>query len=166
MRHEVRISLAVIAGLMASQIGLARAAEKRTTEEWRAVGGNGATEKAILRTAEFERSDPRLAGLMLRCHENKIEPVIIIVEPLRPQSHPKVTLRVGDKEVYLVGDATPTGKGIRLPVGVKDMTESPWSDSRELTIHIDNGTHPIEGIVSLAGLSAAIKSFGAACAQK
>jgi hypothetical protein len=47
---------------------------------------------AVLNTADFDRSDPRLAGLMLRCGAQGIETVLIVVEPFSPHALPRIIL--------------------------------------------------------------------------
>jgi len=57
---------------------------------WRLVRSAGENNEpgsvAILHTVDFERSNPRLAGLMLRCGRQGIETVIVVVEPY-PHTH-------------------------------------------------------------------------------
>lgn len=70
-----------------------------------ATAGAGAL--AILHTADFERSDPRLAGLMLRCGRQGVEAVVVVVEPFPPNARPQITLRTPGQESNFVGTIYP-----------------------------------------------------------
>jgi hypothetical protein len=66
---------------------------------WRLVRSTAAAgEAAILHTVGIERSDPRLAGLMLRCGKQGIEAVVVVVEPFPPKALPQITLRTPGEE--------------------------------------------------------------------
>jgi hypothetical protein len=78
----------------------------RAAGSWRLVRNAMATaatsEAAVLHTADFERSDPRLAGLMLRCGRKGIEVIVVVVEPFPPQARPQITLRSTGKNPNLL----------------------------------------------------------------
>jgi hypothetical protein len=85
---------------------------------WRLVQSATATaakgEAAILHTADIERSDPHLAGLMLRCGREGVEAVVVVVEPFPPHARPQITLRTPGPESQFIGTIISTGAGIRL----------------------------------------------------
>ncbi|MGH6794485.1 MAG: hypothetical protein ACREDD_11230 [Methylocella sp.] len=91
---------------------------------------------AILHTADFERSDPRLAGLMLRCGMQGIEAVVVMVEPFPPPARPQITLRVAGQESQFIGTIIPTGAGIRLPGDATSLLTGPWRTAREIEIKV------------------------------
>jgi hypothetical protein len=138
-------------------------------DAWRIVrskAADGVTETtAILRVADVLKSDPRLAGLMLRCSKQGVEPVIVVVEPFSPQARPKITLRADDQELYFEGKPLPTGAGLRVPADGLDLINGPWKGARDLTIRISDGDAEIGGVVELSGLTQAIQSL-ADCAGK
>jgi hypothetical protein len=140
------------------------------SESWRRVhglGSNGGTEAAaILHTADFERSDPRLAGLMLRCSEYGVEVIIVVVEPFPPHMRPKITLRVAGQESYFEGVVIPTGAGVRVPVDAWKLAIGLQLGSKELGIKISDGESTIDGVVALSGLTPALESLSADCARK
>lgn len=150
--------------------GASGATSRELVETWRRVrspgsqGGTGAA--AILHTADFARSDPRLAGLMLRCAEHGIEAIIVVVEPFPPHARPKITLHAAGQESYFEGDIIPTGAGIRLPVDGGNLATGAWFGSRELGIKITDGGSTIDGAVDLSGLRPALDSLIADCARK
>lgn len=137
-------------------------------DSWRLVripNSRGGDYTAITHTADLDRSDPRLAGLMLRCGEKSIETVIVVVEPFPPQAQPKITLRAAGQESYFVGSIIPTGAGVLLPVDGMRLATGSWRGSQELGVKITNGATVIDGVVTLSGLPAAIQSL-AGCAPK
>jgi hypothetical protein len=139
-------------------------------EGWRVVhtkAADGVTEStAILHVAELLKSDARLAGLMLRCSKQGVEPVIVVVEPFSPQAHPKITLRADDREFYFEGKPLPTGAGLRVPADGLDLVKGPWKGARELTIKISDGDAEVDGVVELSGLTNALQSLAADCPGK
>lgn len=139
-------------------------------QTWRLVrsaGTNGVPSgSAILHTADFDQSDPRLAGLMLRCGSQGIETVIVVVEPFPPRAQPQITLRTQGQESHFVGTIIPTGAGVRLPRDATDLIIGPWHKVRELEIKVVEGDAVINGVVALTGLSEALQSLNAECVQK
>jgi hypothetical protein len=142
----------------------------RMAPSWRLVrsaepnGEPGAS--AILHTVDFERSDPRLAGLMLRCGKQGIEIIIVVVEPFPPRTRPQITLRTAGKEFRFEGSIIPTGAGIRLPSDAAGSLIGPWQSAPELEIKVADGGSEFGGVVPLSGLSAAFDSLNAECVQK
>jgi len=141
-----------------------------TNPSWRLVRSAGANAEAkasaILHTADFERSDPRLAGLMLRCGREGIETVIVVVEPFPPHAQPQVILRSSGQESSFVGTVIPTGAGIRLPSNATTLVTGPWHAARELEIRVADRDVVFDGVVTLVGLPAALDSLNAECVQK
>jgi hypothetical protein len=150
--------------------GASHAGAERPVETWRRIHSPGSSAGpeagAILRIAVFERSDPRLAGLMLRCAEHGVEAIIIVIEPFPPHARPKITLRVAGQESYLEGDVIPTGAGVRLPVDGGKLATGPWRGSEELGIEISDGASTINGVVGLSGLTPALNALLADCTQR
>jgi len=118
---------------------------------------------AILHTVDFERSNPRLAGLMLRCGRQGIETVIVVVEPYPPHARPQITLRALGQEFRFIGTILPTGAGIRLPSDATGLVTGPWHKASELDNKSDaRGTPPRS-----TALSALIRPFrGARIAKR
>lgn len=140
--------------------------ETRTWRLVRSAGANaGPSVSAILHTAEFERSDPRLAGLMLRCGRQGIETVIVVIGPFPPHAQPQITLRTPEQESHFVGTIIPTGAGIRLPSDATNLVMGPWRKARELGINVTDGDTVINGAVALSGLPEALETLNAECVQ-
>jgi hypothetical protein len=142
----------------------------RMAPSWRLVrsaGPNGEPgASAILHTVDFERSDPRLAGLMLRCGKQGIEIIIVVVEPFPPRARPQITLRTAGQEFRFEGSIIPTGAGIRLPSDVAGSLIGPRQSAPELEIKVADRGSEFGGVVPLSGLSAAFDSLNAECVQK
>lgn len=137
---------------------------------WRLVrssgGDAGSGDAAILRTADFERSDPRLAGLMLRCSKAGIETVIVVIEPFPPQSRPQVRLASQGEDSHFVGTIIPSGAGIRLPGEATDLLTGSWRFRKELEIKVAVDSVAVNGTVSLTGLPEALASLNEECIRK
>ena len=136
---------------------------------WRLVRSSapgGAESAAILHTADFERSDFRLAGLMFRCARQDIEAVIVVVEPFPPHAQPQIILRSGEREANFVGTIIPTGAGIRLPDAAMRMLTGQWRNERELAIKVADGDTRFGGVITLSDLPKALQSLSVECSQK
>lgn len=142
----------------------------RTPLPWRLVRGAGTNGEpgasAILHTVEFGRSDPRIAGLMLRCGKQNLEIIVVVVEPFPPHAHPQVTLSTPEHESRFVGTIIPTGAGIRLPSDAAGLVTNQWVRARELDIKVTDGDTMIDGVIAMSGLSEALDSLNAECVQK
>jgi hypothetical protein len=137
---------------------------------WRLVRGSAASAEkgsaAILHTADFGQSDPRLAGLMLRCGNQGIEAVIVVVEPFPPHAQPQITLRTSEGASQFAGGVIPTGAGIRLPDGATKLVTGAWFKARELDVRVTDGEAVFGGVVGLSGLQKALEWLTVECVQK
>ncbi len=149
----------------AAQAGEPPSGSADATNAWRLVrtpGGVGKPDAlSIMHTADFERSDPLLAGLMLRCGDAGIETIIVLIEPFPPEARPKITLRADGQESYFEGRSTLTGVGVRVPIDAMDKATNSWRRARELFVQISEGKTEIDGVVKLSGLDAAIQPLSA-----
>jgi len=173
MRRGLSLFLSLAAGLSGNSGNLSSAESidaGGAAGSWRLVRSPTATaetgEAAILHTADIERSDPRLAGLMLRCGKQRIEAVVVVIEPFPPHARPQITLRTPGQESQFIGTIIPTGAGIRLSDDATSLVTGPWQTARELEIKVAEGGAPIDGVVALSGLPKALQSLNAECAQK
>ncbi len=128
------------------------------------TGESGA---AVLHTADFERSDPRLAGLMVRCGGTQgIETVIVVVEPFSPHAQPQVSLRTPQQTFEFAGSVIPTGAGIRLPLEAAKLAALGLGSTREVEIKVTTDGAAINGAVALTGLPKALAWLNGECVQK
>ncbi|WGJ15665.1 hypothetical protein QEV83_05220 [Methylocapsa sp. D3K7] len=141
-----------------------------TGPSWRLVRSTGPNGEpgasAILHTIDFERSDPRLAGLMLQCGKQNIEIIIVVVEPFPPRARPQVTLRTSGQVFQFEGSIISTGAGILLPSDATVSLLGPWRSASELEIKVADRETVLDGVVPLSGLSTALDSLNAECVLK
>jgi hypothetical protein len=108
------------------------AGSRRLVQSTTATTGTG--EAAILHAVAIKQSNPRLAGLMLRCEQQGIEAVVVVVEPFPPHARPQITLPAPGQESQFIGTIIPTDAGIRLPGDATSLVKGPWRMPRELEI--------------------------------
>jgi hypothetical protein len=134
---------------------------------WRLVrtpnpaGGRDAV--SIMRTADLTKSDLDFAGLMLRCGETATEVMLVLVRPVRPRSHPKITLTVNADRWDFTSSVVPPGEALLLPAEASVLAAGPWQSAPELAITVDDEQGPIRGVVPLAGLGAAFRTLVSNC---
>lgn len=130
------------------------------------VGGRDAV--SVMKTADVTKSDIDLAGLMLRCGESNIEVLVVLIRPLPPRAHPKVTVTVGSKRTEFTASVVPPGAELLLPLEASALASGPWQAAPELSVEVgavegDDQPTPIQGVISLAGLGAALPRLQANC---
>ncbi|WP_339028236.1 hypothetical protein WI604_25750 [Bradyrhizobium symbiodeficiens] len=119
---------------------------------------------AVMRTPDTLRSDPDLAGLMIRCREKTgLEVVLALVRPFPPRSKKDVILTSGTAESTLKAETSDAGTGLVLPVDATMFTTGPWKESQELAVRIRDPEGDIQGVVPLAGAAQAIAVLSASC---
>jgi len=132
---------------------------------WRLVRtsnpASGADTISIMRTADIVKSDIDLAGLMLRCAKSNFEVIVVLLRPLPPRAHPKVTLGAGGGSVDLAATVVPPGAEVLLPADASALASGPWQTAPELSVQIaavdgKEPSAPVQGIIPLAGLGNAI----------
>ncbi len=137
---------------------------------WRRVPGGAAgaskSSPAILRTMDFERSDPRLAGVLLQCGAQGIETVIVVVEPFPPHAQTEVALRTSGQAFKAEGRVIPAGAGIRLVFDPAKLLALARQKAEDLEVTVTAGNSSMAGAVALAGLPEALDWLKAECEQK
>jgi hypothetical protein len=123
----------------------------------------GADAVSIIRTADLTRSDPDLAGLMLRCAGTKFQVLIVVIRPLAPRAKPGVTLHVGSTITRFDASVVAPGTALLLPPAAEALARGPWHSASEANIEVEEDTGNFRGTVSLAGLGSAIAKLLASC---
>ena len=122
---------------------------------------------SIMQTADTAKSDLELAGLMLRCREGGFEVLVVLVTPLPPRAHPKVTVTTGGKSTDFTGTIVPPGAAVLLPQEASELASGSWTRASEISVQVEagqgDGIPAIRGIVPLTGLKAAVPSLLANC---
>jgi len=134
---------------------------------WRLVrtpnpaGGRDAV--SIMQTADITKSDINLAGLMVRCGEAGLETLVVLVTPLPPRAHPKVTVKAGGASEEFTGTVVPPGAVILLPPEATALASGPWRSAAELSIKVADKLDEVSGVVPLSGLAAALPMLISNC---
>ena len=119
-----------------------------------------------MRTVDSARSDAELAGLMLRCAPQGIDPVLVVTQTFARGARPSVTLNAGADSKRLEATVQQAGDILLLPrEGFELIRQS--RPRAELTVEIGAvpGGRPLRGIVPLAGFPEAFIALQAACGQ-
>ena len=119
---------------------------------------------SIMRTADTTRSDPELAGLIIRCAEKSgLETVLALVKPVPPRSRRDVVVLAGTTQVLVHAEVTAAGTALLLPVESSTFTTGPWRNARELIVKIDDPEGEIRGVIPIGGAGPAIARLSATC---
>jgi hypothetical protein len=120
-----------------------------------------------MHTADMLRSDPDFAGLMLRCAEDGIDVLVIVIEPRPPRARPQVKFRLpGNEASYQATIVTPF-TALLLPRGATSLLSGLGSlPPGDLTIEITDESSAVHGTVALAGLRPALEGLTARCPRR
>jgi hypothetical protein len=170
---QLRCLICIGASLISTTISLAGPPEHKTEAEpsigaWRRIdrpGASGGTTTAFVHTADVDRSDPRLAGLMLHCSGNQIEAVFVVVEAFPPHVRPRITLRGNGEEAYFDATVIQAGTGLAIPANRLTSVDSPWRAAEDLEVHIGGADTGFGGIVRMKGLKSVVTSLTLDCAR-
>ncbi len=118
---------------------------------------------SIAKIADATRSDHDVAGLMLRCGEGAtIEVLVILIEPMPPRTHPKVTVVAGAMTTELTGSVVP-GALVLLPEKASALVEHAWQSIPELAVAITENQRSIHGVIPLADINTAMQTLQSNC---
>lgn len=119
---------------------------------------------SIMRTADTTRSDPELAGLMIRCAENPgLEAILALLRPIPPRSKRDVVVAAGGAQVLLHAEVTPAGTALLLPVETSTFTTGPWRNAREIAVTVKDPDGEIRGVIPIDGIGPAMAKLSANC---
>jgi hypothetical protein len=119
---------------------------------------------SITKIADATRSDHDVAGLMLRCGEGATtEVLVVLIEPLRPRTHPKVTVSAGATTTEFTGSVVTPGALVLLPEKASALVEHAWRSIPELTVAIAEEHHSLRGVIPLADIRAAMQTLQSNC---
>jgi hypothetical protein len=158
------LSILIIGFLGASSVASARA-----ETGWKMVfprDQSGVPRPALMQVADFDRSDPGIAGLMFRCGPKRIETVVIILDPLPPRSTATVALSVGADIQAFEALTIPTGAGLLVPFDPSDVVAGAWQNQKELRLTVTAGEKVAKAVFDLSGLPAALENLGRNCPSR
>jgi len=129
--------------------------------------GGGPEIAAVMRTADTTRSDPDLAGLMIRCGEKPgFEVHLVLVRPFPPRSKRDVVVSPGSSQSTLKAETSPTGTTLLLPIEATAFTSGPWRGLKEFAVKINDPEANISGVIPLDGIAPALARLTASCASR
>ncbi len=123
---------------------------------------------SISHAADTKKSDPNFAGMVLRCVEDRIEILLVVIEPYRPSVQINLTVKVDNGLASTnSGSIVPPGIMIRLaPEAAKFIMEGQRAPD-ELDVKLISESGAINrGFVKLAGLEPAIVTLKKLCAAR
>ena len=121
---------------------------------------------SMIHTADITRSDPDLAGLMLRCGEHGAEVAIVVVTPFPPRARPEVTVSADEndgKEGHFTATVVSPGAELLLPAEATGLVAGPWQLTHELVVKVSSPEQSFGGVVPIDGLAAALATLVANC---
>jgi hypothetical protein len=119
---------------------------------------------SIMRTADTIRSDPELAGLMIRCAEKPgLEAMLALLRPIPPRSRRDVVLAAGATQILLHAEVIPAGTALLLPVEISTLTSGPWRNTGEIAVTISDPDGEIRGVIPIEGIDQAMAKLSANC---
>jgi hypothetical protein len=145
-------------------------AQPQDSGAWRLVrsldprGGPDAV--SIMHTTELSKSDPDIAGLMLRCAGVGVEALVIVIEPRPPRARPRISIGALGANSTFDATVVPPFSALLLPKDAAALLAGPWQSAPELSIRIDGDQATVRGIVLLAGLRPAMDRLMENCASQ
>jgi len=114
-------------------------------------------------TADINRSDLDLAGLMLRCSENGVEVIIVVVTPFSPHARPDVSIGTASKEWRFSAHIVPPGAQLLLPAEAMRLATGPWQLAPELAVKVASQEQSFGGVIPIEGIGEAFATLVANC---
>src|SRR6516165_9254019 len=119
---------------------------------------------AITKIADASRPDHDVAGLMLRCGEGATtEVLVVLIEPLRPRTHPKVTVSAGATTTEFTGSVVTSGALVLLPEKASALVEHAWQSIPELAVAITEDKRSLRGVIPVADIGSAMRTLQLNC---
>jgi hypothetical protein len=110
------------------------------------------------------RSDHDVAGLMLRCGEGATtEVLVVLAEPLRSRTHPKVTVSAGATTTPFTASVVTPGDLVLLPEKASALVEHAWRSTAELVVAVADDHRSLRGVIPLTGISTAMQTLQSNC---
>jgi hypothetical protein len=127
----------------------------------------GADAISVLRTADTTRSDPDLAGLMIRCSDRgSVEFLLALIRPISPKTRKTVILFTESGRFSMEAEAIGSGAALLLPDVATALANGPWQSEKSLGVNIGDPEAETKGYIPLDGLSVALKNLKANCAAR
>jgi len=118
---------------------------------------------SVSHTVDGSRSDIDLAGIMLRCGEQSVEVIVVVVTPFPPHSQPEVSVRANSQEWRFTAKVISPGAELLLPAEASQLASGPWQAARELAIKVISQERSFAGVIPIAGIGEALAAVAASC---
>jgi S-adenosylmethionine synthetase len=103
---------------------------------------------------------------MLRCGEGATtEVLVVLVEPLPPRTHPKVSVVAGRNTTEFTGSIVTPGALVLLPEKASALVENVWQSVPELTVAIADNHRSLHGVIPLADIGTAMRTLQSNCPE-
>ena len=165
-RHFIRVAVSLITGLLAASAA-ADTQHPKLPSGWHLLrtanprGGPDAV--SMSHTADINRSDLDLAGMMLRCGENGVEVIIVVVTPFSPHARPDVSIGTASKEWRFSAHIVPPGAQLLLPAEAMRLATGPWQLAPELAVKVASQEQSFGGVIPIEGIGEAFATLVANC---
>src|SRR6516165_2287565 len=122
---------------------------------------------SISKIADAARSDHDVAGLMLRCAEGATtEVLVVLIEPLPPRTHPKVTVSAGPTTTEFTASVVTPGALVLLPEKASALVEHAWQSVPELVVTIAENHRSLHGVIPMADINTAMQTLQSNCQKR
>ena len=91
------------------------------------------------------------------------EVLLVLIEPLRPRTHPKVTVSAGATTTELTGSVVTPGALVLLPEKASALVERAWRSIPELAVAISEPRRSLHGVIPLTDISTAMRTLQSNC---
>ncbi len=119
-----------------------------------------------MRTAEFSMSDPDIAGIMLRCGDDNIEFLVVVIKPRSPRARPRVAVGALGAGATFPATVVPPFTALLLPREADALITGPWQVAPELSIQVEGDQGTEHGVIPLAGLGSALQRLTKNCGSR
>jgi hypothetical protein len=119
---------------------------------------------SITKITDATGSDNDIAGLMLQCGEGATtEVLIVLVDPLRLRTHPKVTVVAGATTTEFTGSVVTPGPLVLLPEKASALVENAWQSVPKLAVSIAENRRSLHGVIPLDDIGTAMQTLQSNC---
>ncbi len=141
----------------------AQSSSNQNIDPWRMVRTpnpqGGADAISIMRTADLVKSDPELAGVMVRCRSADLEVLVVLVKALPFRAKPNVRI----DGTSFVGTVVPPGAAVLLPSEATLLARRSWFDTGGLAIEVASEGQAVKGTVQMDNFRIALESLESNC---
>src|SRR6516164_4941400 len=91
------------------------------------------------------------------------EVLVVLIEPLPPRTHPKVTVSAGATTTEFTGSVVTPGALVLLPEKASALVEHAWQSIPELAVAITEDKRSLRGVIPVADIGSAMRTLQLNC---